>query len=253
MFKNSLLLLALLLPIVTMAEVITVRSDAWCPYNCTPKSKKPGFMIEILQQTLGKKGYTIDYQEMNWARAVIETRAGKFNAVVGASKNDAPDFVFPDNALGKNAGCFYTLPKTKWKYTGIESLQSATIGVIRDYSYDDGEFDDYIKENQNNRQRLDIISGDDVLKRNLDKLRTGRITALVESEPVIAYQQSSNKSLSDLKNVGCFKETQVYVAFSPVLPQSKNYAKLLSDGIQEMRKSGQLKKILDKYGLKDNF
>jgi polar amino acid transport system substrate-binding protein len=253
MLKKSLILVTLLAPLWAQADVITVRGDTWCPYNCKPNSSKPSFMIEILQQTLGKNGHTIDYQEMNWARAVIEARAGKFHAVVGAAKYDAPDFIFPDNALGKNSACFYTLSKTQWKYTGLESLQTVTIGVIRDYAYDDGEFDNYVKKNQNNRQRLDVISGDDVLKRNLDKLRSGRITALVESEPVIAFHQSNSKSPVKLKNAGCFKETPVYVAFSPSHPQSKEYAKLLSDGVQEMRKSGQLKKILDKYGLKDNF
>jgi polar amino acid transport system substrate-binding protein len=41
------------------------------------------------------------------------------------------------------------------------------------------------------------------------------------------------------------------MAFSPKNPKSKEYAKLLSAGIEQMRLSGELSKILAKYQLTD--
>lgn len=253
--KNTCLLVALAFIAVlnSQAETISVRADTWCPYNCTPNSSKPGYMIEILQQTLGKKGHTIEYLEMNWARAITDARAGKFNAIVGASKTDAPDFVFPESSQGNNASCFYVLPKTNWKYTDLTSLESATVGVVRDYSYDDGEFDKYIKLNQKNSKRVDVISGDDPLSRNINKLASGRITTLVEAESVVQYHQANNTKVTPITKAGCLKNVPVYIAFSPVNPQSKAYAQIVSEGMVELRKSGALKKILAKYGLKDDF
>jgi polar amino acid transport system substrate-binding protein len=253
MKKIGLLALALIGFNSCHAETISVRADTWCPYNCTPNSSKPGYMIEIMQQTLGKKGHTIDYQEMNWARAIIATRSGKFNAVVGARKTEVPDFVFPDVALGGDSSCFYVLPKTNWTYSGLTSLDTATVSVVRDYTYDDGEFDQYIKTHQNNTKRIEIISGDDPLTRNISKLASGRITSFIENSTVVQYHQANNKKTTPLTKGACLRDVPIYIAFSPVNPQSKAYAQIVSDGMVELRKSGALKKILAKYGLKDDF
>lgn len=47
------------------------------------------------------------------------------------------------------------------------------------------------------------------------------------------------------------KPEKACIAFSPALPQSEKYAEILSAGIAELRKSGELKQILSKYGLED--
>ncbi|MNT92496.1 hypothetical protein D3C72_2337940 [compost metagenome] len=43
----------------------------------------------------------------------------------------------------------------------------------------------------------------------------------------------------------------LYVSFSPANPKSPQYAALITKGISELRQSGELKKILDKYGVLD--
>ena len=46
-------------------------------------------------------------------------------------------------------------------------------------------------------------------------------------------------------------ESKLYIAFSHRNPKSKQYAKLITDGIEQMRLSGELSEILAKYGLTD--
>jgi len=46
-------------------------------------------------------------------------------------------------------------------------------------------------------------------------------------------------------------ESKLYIAFSPKNPKSKEYAKLITDGIEQMRLSGELSQILAKYKLTD--
>jgi polar amino acid transport system substrate-binding protein len=45
--------------------------------------------------------------------------------------------------------------------------------------------------------------------------------------------------------------SKIYIAFSPANHKSKEYARILSEGIVSLRASGELKEILGKYGLDD--
>ena len=51
------------------------------------------------------------------------------------------------------------------------------------------------------------------------------------------------------KNVA--NDPDLFVAFSPINPNSKKYTQLISDGMSNLRKSGKLKTILSKYGVSD--
>lgn len=42
---------------------------------------------------------------------------------------------------------------------------------------------------------------------------------------------------------------KVYLAFSPNIAKSSDYAEIFSDGIQALRNSGKLETILARYGL----
>ena len=80
------------------SDVITLRADIWEPYNSDPGSAKPGFMIDVAKAIFSKAGYTVDYQCKGWTwdRSIEEARQGRIDAIVGASEDDAPDFIFPD-------------------------------------------------------------------------------------------------------------------------------------------------------------
>ena len=46
--------------------------------------------------------------------------------------------------------------------------------------------DDYIRRNKSNKQRIDVISGEDCLARNFTKLKLGRIDATIDDGMVIS-------------------------------------------------------------------
>lgn len=230
------------------AETISIRADTWCPYNCVP-GDKPGYMIELARGAFGQ-GYTIDYQTLNWARAIAETREQKFVAIVGAAKNDAEDFVFPDTPLGLSRSCFYTKTGSPWKYKDLGSLEGNAIGVIKDYTYGD-EIDGYVKKHEKDAKRIDVVSGDNPLDINIKKLKAGRITAFIEDEAVMTYTLDSKKMSGEMQQAGCVKETPLFIAFGPKNPKAKEYAKVLGDYVAKSRKDGSLGKLLAKYGLKD--
>jgi polar amino acid transport system substrate-binding protein len=241
--------LALVLP-AAQADTITIVADEWCPYNCVPGSDKPGYMIEIAQKVLGEAGHTIEYSNLPWSRAIEESRRGKFSAIVGAARDDAPDFVYPGEALGISGSVFAVKKGAGWKYTGIDSLAAVSVGVIQDYSYSD-EFDAYAEANAKDSKKIQVATGETALSTNIRKLEAGRIGALLEDRAVLDYQLAQENKAGSVDIAGGLEEAEIFIAFSPANPASKDYAKLLGEGVAKLRASGELGKILARYGLKD--
>lgn len=246
----------MLLPAMALAENITIVADEWCPYNCAPGSERPGFMIEIAREAFKKHNIQIEYTNLPWSRAISATRSNKYNAIVGATSGDAPDFIFPERSQGLSIVGFYTLPESKWKYEDMNSLSSVSLGAITDYSYSDN-IDAYIENHKKNRQLVQLVSGEKPLELNVRKLRNKRIDALIEDVNVLKNFLDQTDQKAALREAGIldyqrgYEEQLLYIAFNPKHPKSKEYARILSEETAAMRKSGTLQSILGRYGLQD--
>lgn len=234
----------------TQAATITIVADEWCPYNCEPGSDKPGYMIEIAQKVLGGAGHTIDYRNMPWSRAIEESRKGSFDAIVGAAEGDAPDFVFPKTSLGTSSNVFIVSKGSDWRFADMSSLEGVSLGTIRDYSYGD-ELDAYITKHEKDSSRIQIASGDTALDTNVKKLKAGRIGTAVEDRNVVEYFLASTGQQDQFEVAGDLGEDPLYIAFSPQTKDGAEYARLLAEGVESMRASGELATLLKKYGLQD--
>lgn len=235
------------------AETITIVADSWCPYNCDPSGERPGFMIEIAKKAFEKHGISVEYKIMPWARAIEETRKGKYSAIVGASLQDAPDFIFPNISQGWMQNRFYVGKDSPWRYQGGDSLSKISIGVIAGYSYSD-EIDGYLKANRNNPKYVQIVSGDNALEMNLGKLMAGRVGAIIEDTHVIRYYLASHPEFTGVTEAGSIKnskQSHLYIAFSPKHTQSQKYVEILGNEMRYLRASGELGKILARYMIPD--
>lgn len=231
---------------------LKVRADTWCPHNCTPNSNAPGYFIEALESIFGKNN--ISYEELNWARAIQETRQGEFDMIVGAAKDDAPDFIFPKTPLGHNVNCFYTHPDSKWTYKDISSIKELKGGlaIVKDYAYFD-ELNAFIKSEEGKRI-IQSHHGNNILANMLKKVEMKRVDALIENPNVINYTFKDAKTIP-LRKAGCVESGEIYVAFSPSKnkPKSQANAAQFDEGIKAMMQNGELKKILAKYNLEPWF
>lgn len=235
---------------VVFADEIVLVADEWCPYNCNPDDDLPGFMVEIARHAFEKSGHTVKYVTVSWARAIHGTREGQYHGLIGTGKDETPDFVFPDIELGLAEHAFYVKKGHKWKYDGLGSLERITLGAIRDYSYGT-LFNDYIKPNENNPKRIQIINQDGGLKLNILKLMNNRIDTTVEDRTVFQYHLYRTNTPNNFSEVGVYVDEKVYIAFSPKLKQAKDYAVILTNAMNGLRKSGELADILKKYGVID--
>ncbi len=232
------------------ADTITIKADQWCPYNCDPKSDKPGYIIEAAKIIFEKAGHKLDYQTMAWPRALQDAKDGNITGVVGANAEEVKEgFVLPKVPQGLNAFSFFVKKGSSWKYTGPDSLkQLKYLGVIADYSYND-EINAFIKAN---KPLIDLAAGETPLDQCMKKLDAGRITAVVEDRNVFNLAAANSSFKDSFEDAGTSAEKiKLYMAFSSKNPKAKEYASILEKGWTDMRKSGELKKILDKYNAKD--
>lgn len=233
-------------------EEVTLVADEWCPYNCQPYSRNRGFMIDIAEHIFNKHGVKVNYLILPWARAILEVRKGNYSAIVGAGRQEVPDFIFPDSAFGKAEHTFYVSEASalNWKFEGLNSLKKVKLGAIRGYSY--GSLNrNYIARNRKNRKLVEIVSGETGLQQNIDKLLMGRIDVLIEDHSVFSYYLREHHIQNTFQIRGVADTEEVYIAFSPRITNAWKYSELISKGIKEMRTSGELDEIMQKYGLSD--
>jgi len=243
------LLVALACTSAHAGETITLVADAYCPFNCAPRSKTPGYMVEVAKRVLGAHGITVKYEVMDWEAAIAATRAGRFAGVIAAVKEEVPDLVFPATELGRTRYGFYVRKGDPWRFKGKASLAGKRIGVVAGYAYFP-ELDAFLAANPRAAVRA---GGAEPLLANVRALLDGRLDVVVEDEVVMQYRLASLRYDTVLEQAGAESSPpgDVFVAFSPANPRSREYARLLSEGVQAMRASGELAAILARYGVSD--
>jgi len=248
-FPAVLLLAVLHASPAASTEVLEVVADAYCPYNCEPGSARPGYVVEILERTLGRKGVRVQYRTMGWEQAVAAVREGRSGAIVAAVKGDAPDFVFPRLEIGRSANGFAVRKGDPWRYTGPASLAGRRLGVVEGYDYG-AEVQGYV--DSADPRTLVRAGGDAPLGRLARDLAAGRVDVVVEDLSVLVFLSEKDPGFRALSPAGSTRGFDpVYVAFSPASPRSAAWARMFDEGLEELRRTGELAAILARYGLKD--
>lgn len=253
MKKNLIFIFSLLFSFALSAKtpVIKMRSDEWCPYACDPKTGQPGFMVEIAKEVFSKKGYKVEYDVSNWARVISDVKNGEYDAVVGASKSDVQGFIIPSVPTGILINYYWAPKDSRWSYKGESSLDYINIGVINDYTYGEA-IDSLVKKNHKSFRK---VSGEVPLLRLIQMTESGRLHAFVENPLVLEYSMKKykkDKNAFKIVSKNLANDPDLFIAFSPAHPElSKKYAKILDEGVAELKKNGRFKAILLKYGITD--
>ena len=216
--------------------------------------KGPALVSDICAG-LGQKLMQHNFLRLQDAIGSQNTKSGKYNGAAGAYKTDAPDFIFPENELSRGDSRFFVAKGDPWKFNGTASLEGKKLGAISGYTYSD-VINEYIKKNQGSG-KVSLVSGDKTPTQRLVSMLLSnpqRVNVVVEDLSVIAYAlKQLGSPVDSLQEAGDDGKPDegIFIAFSPKNPKSNVYAKILSDGMAELRKSGKLKILLEKYGLKD--
>lgn len=223
---------------------ISISGAVWCPYNCYPDKERPGLMLEIVKEALKETGIKVNYTELPWTRAVNLTREGKFDALIGASLEDAPDFKFPTESLVTAQNCFFTLKENNWSFNGIKSLENIIFSVGKDETLEE-EFVAYIKKHP---QKVLTLHGLDYFDRNISQVLNGKVSAFIGDRNVSQYMIGKKDKNKKFKLAGCSKKKiKIFLAFSPNFKDFENISKKLEAGIKKLKKSKKLDSIYNKY------
>ena len=246
-------------PAFAAAETITIVADEWCPYNCGEKDAKPGYMVEIIRAAMKKSHIDVVYKVMPWKEAIEKTRAGTFDAIVGANTGDAPDFIYPDQLQGISINQAWVKSDATWEYKDTSSLEGLRIAVVEGYSYGK-EIDAYLR-NRQAMKSTDIMvnKSQRATQENIEALLAGKVDVLLEDKNVIEYYFASRgqplllKPAGNPVSVNRSEDTFVFVAFGPNKPKAGEYANKLGKAMLEMRQNGELAAILADYHMDGIF
>jgi polar amino acid transport system substrate-binding protein len=239
------------------AAPLQVALDDYCPYYCKTNipgeerlADPPGFVIEILQHAFGSGANDINYHFLPWKRSVLEVTQGRLDAIAMISQEEAPELLYPSIEQGRSQGCFYAQHNSPWRYTGAASLAQVRLTLISGYLF--GEpLNSYLQQPHEDQQ-VEYVSGNKALLRIFQMIALGRTQATAEDSMVATYLLQTSELKQRIGNVGCYpSHLDFYVGFAPHSPDSSARAKKLAETMIALRSTGELKKILARYGLSD--
>ncbi len=238
-------------PAAESAPVVTVRSDIFCPFVCEAESDKPGYVIELTRAAFAHHGYHVDYQVIPYARAIEATRHGAFDAVAAVAVEDTPGFIFSD-VVGLSPTVLATRKGSGFVWRGPESLEPLRLGAVIGIESWGSEVSGYIAANRDNPDRVDFSGGDEPYTMNVRKLLAGRVDVIADSGPVLTYRLMRMGVADKVETHPVPNEVQpLMMGFSPANARSETLVRLFNDGLAQARTSGELTRILARYGLAD--
>jgi polar amino acid transport system substrate-binding protein len=224
------------------------RGD-WCPYVCwEPEGgARIGYAAEMLQTIFQRAGYAVEFMLLNYSMGIELARQGEIALMSCMYSVDAPDLEYPNIPLGMSRNHFFVRKDAPWRFTGLDSLQDVRVGLVQNYQYP--EFQEYIDTHP---EGFLFMKGADPLVRNLEMLMLGRLDAVFDDRNVVLLQADRLGVRDKIVDAGDFGiENEVLVGFSPADPRTPELKRILEQGIQDLRTSGELARILDRYGVAD--
>jgi len=253
----------------------------FCPLHCIDSDdqivlERPGYAVEIYQKIFGGIGYDVDFQATPFNRGMIEVSKGRIDAISGPLKFDkealkvkirqAPmigplygELIYPERSIGvHHSSCVFVHSDAEWEYTGPSSLDGKIIGAGQNYDYGK-EINLYLETRlAKDKDSVVLLTGNSVFAKNLKKLQHKRVDVVLMDKVSGNYAIQTAVKQGELgqglvKLLGCSgMPAKLYLAFSGHTPDiSKKLVSIFDKGIEELRKSGELKEILSKYGLQD--
>ncbi len=228
---------------------LSIVADEWCPFNCSKDSLDQGFVIDMTKDILGAAGFDIDYATQSWTSALEDVKAGRKDAIVGASREEAQGLIMVEEPFGQNKNCFYTRLGDPFVYRSVDALFGRRIAIAAGYLY--GEpIDSYIASNRTNFNRIQMATGEQPLLINIRKVESRRVDTLIENMQVMDYSLRKYR-ISGIRLAGCDEPTPIYMAISPKREDAGKVASMLALGIRKMRQTGKIRELLARYGLSD--
>ncbi|MGE5548400.1 MAG: substrate-binding periplasmic protein [Solirubrobacterales bacterium] len=228
-------------------ETVVLGADPWCPHTCDAGPDRPGYMIELAQSAFALHGVRVVYTTAPWARVMAEVRDGKLDGAVGVLRAEAADLTLHEEALGMQTNAFAVRKGDPWTFGGLDTLKGRIVATIKDYSYS-SDLDAWLASDATEVQ---AAAGENALEKNLRKLVAGRVDVVVEDAAVLKHRLRKFADRDKIAMAGGLEGGELFIAFANAEGRNQRLTAMLDSGIRSLRASGELNRILAKYGLKD--
>lgn len=234
--------------VVNADTKISLAVTERCPYICAENAVNQGVLIDIVKSIFNKTDVQVEIQYFPMKRAMHMLNNNGVEGVIGILQRNAPRLVYPEKSIGQVQYLMYKSEKSDWLYTGLNSLKSQILGVEVGKSY--GIVDSYIQRHAKDKHLIYQHYGESSTANLIKLLENGYIDILLEDKNILDFH-TKNMTNGKLKQGGTIPSDHLYIGFSPSNNQAQEFADLVTSGLIDMRKTGELAKILATYGLSD--
>ncbi len=207
-------------------------------------------MFDIIDAIFSAQGFNVSLEIVSWKRAVSVVESSKADIIPGILNGDNyPNLSFPEASISQFEACFISSKSSVWRYLNYSSLVGKKIGLINGYDYD---FVEIIKLIDEFPQNIYYLSGEKITERAMKMLMHGHISTYLDDINIARYKIKQNHWQDKINIAGCLSQSlrKVYIGFT-ASDKGRNLAFMFDNGIGDLRRSGKLKSILEKYDLQD--
>jgi len=229
------------------SEGATLRfaTQEFAPFSYEKNGKAAGAMVEVMQAICAEANRVCSFQVLPWRRASNEVKNGNLDGLfVILPTPDREQWLFFSDPIVLTAYSFFVPSQSTWQFRSPADLTGMTLGVYGP-SGTATSLMDVVGKNSSAQVKV-ILSN----VRALRMLKAGRYgphsAVLVNRDVGLALLKEHE--LSGLKPAGDLSNIQYSFGLSrkrldAIQMQSLNAA------LQRLQKNGDIKSILDKYGL----
>lgn len=240
-FITLLLSLALLCGHAHAGRVVHLASTDYPPYF-SPQLPGDGVVAAITRAALAKHGHTLKLHYRPWARLMAEVKAGQFDGVMAVWYEPArAEYLHYSQPLVNTVMGFYGRVDKPLVTQPLSGLRTRVIGTVRGYKNPDAFDHAGLKQE---------LAADDLT--NLRKLAAGRLD-LVLIDKVLAQHLLASLSPQERHAIRWQEPPlavmPLHVGLRQQLADSEQLLADFNDGLQTLRKHGQLAALIRQYKL----
>ncbi len=212
-------------------KAFTVSSESWTDAT---NEDGTGLYWDIFRAVYEPAGIKMNMKFRSYIGSVKLLEHGKIDAMVGAYIDEIDEAIYPRHHFGVDVvQTIYSKGSvSSWK--GEETLKDKKAAWIKGYAFDDYLKTPVVKKEYDNR---------DVAFRLLEK---GRLDFFLDAKGDLEdYIKAASVDLSRY-HVQTVMKLKLYLVFSNT-PKGKELARIFDERYPELLKSGEIKKLYDKY------
>jgi polar amino acid transport system substrate-binding protein len=232
----------LLVAQVSAGEKLRLVADAWPPFTDASLLNN-GLATDLVSTALQRAGYTTDYHQVPWARALLGVEEGRYDVLINAWFSDERTQIGQFSAeYLLNRVRFIKRSRSSVEFRDLSQLYERPIAVVRGYTYD-AEFD-----NDKLLEKVPVSN----FAMALHMVAAGRVDLAVEDEFVARYYlaaepKSVREKLEFLPK--SLSENRLHILVSLKSARHDEIVARFDREIAAMRADGSYDAIFKRHGL----